>query len=98
MSKVFAKLTKKIFQSESGFYHCYAMTVAGGNKTHAVFRGNDSPKSLKTVEYILTGEWVVHPKYGKQFEIEEYERSGKRDMNAYAERKLVCQAKKAIGD
>jgi hypothetical protein len=96
MSVVIGKLTNKIFESRGGTYHVYSLRVHGGKNTVATFRGEDSPKPLKTVEYVLFGEWVTHKTYGKQLEISRFERSTTHSTEQNNQASILSGAIKAI--
>jgi len=96
MSIVFGKLIRKLYESSNGYYHIYTMRVHGGKRYTAIFRRKEAPKPFKTVEYMLQGEWAAHPDYGKQFEIEEFERSKVNDTSRINEAKDLVAAIKHI--
>lgn len=78
MAIQFAKLVQKTFSHENGTFHLYRMRCTGGEWASAVYIGEDPPPARKTVEYQLTGEWVNHPKHGRQFNIQRYQRAIKK--------------------
>lgn len=79
MTIQFGKLLSKTFESEDKKYHVFKLRCHGGHYTTAIYRGIDAPTALKTVEYELHGGWTTHPKYGKQFRIDQYRRAVKPD-------------------
>jgi len=73
MAIVFGRLTHELFSDNK--YHVYSLRIFGGDRSIAVYTGDNPPKVRKTVEYQLHGDWIKHPKYGKQIVIEKYSRS-----------------------
>lgn len=96
MSVQFAKLTKETFTSDNGEFHIYAMRCHGGEMAKAVYVGEDAPKPLKTAEYQLTGDWVNHPRFGRQFEIRKYERVKKAVVEEVLDRRALADSRKRL--
>ncbi len=95
MPIVIGKLPQKIFESQAGDYHVYKLKIHGGDQSQAIFKGFHPPKPMKTIEYIIFGEWVKHEKYGKQFVIRKTERSKIPNQEQQQESKMIVQALKA---
>lgn len=95
MAIQFGRLTHQIFRSYNGEYNVYRLFCHGGHVTTAVFEGLGAPPALKSVTYELTGRWVTHPRYGRQFQIHTYLR---QDQNAEEREQiqLVIEARKHI--
>lgn len=66
-----AKIKKVIFEKDG--YYVYAGHC--GHSLTLIYRGDSPPKPLKTVDYHLTGEYII-TKYGKSFKIETFKRAG----------------------
>lgn len=91
----FGKLRRKNHQSKDGNFHVYWLRCHGGDCFNAIYRGDNPPKALKSVEYKLIGEWERHPLFGKQFVIERYERAALQSPNPEAG--LVSKLSRQIG-
>lgn len=97
---VYGRVTHYIFQSEDKSYYILAITKHGGGKMVATYAGTEPPKPLKTVEYEFRGELYNHPKYGKQFKIESFERSKVKNQMSESRslRGISIDAKKHLND
>lgn len=89
------KLKKKIFTSDDGRYHIYQLRCHGGEWMGAVYKGDNPPKALKTVNYQLTGYWENHPRHGKTFIIENAVRA--KPQSSDGEKRVLVSALKRLG-
>lgn len=89
------KLLKKFFSSDDNAFHAFSLKCHGGQYTTAVYIGTNPPKPLKSVNYLLKGEWITHPKHGKQFKIISYERE---QLVNNQETKIVVNSIKRLGE
>ena len=94
MAIVIGKLVRKVFENDN--YHIYQLRVHGGHRCKARYQGDSPPKALKTVEYVLFGNWDKHPKYGKQFEIQRVERSTVQNQREQTQTRMLTDAKRAL--
>lgn len=63
-----ARLSEIIFYNETNFY-----TIAVFESLDEQFVATGSfPNPKAGREYVLTGEWIIHPKYGEQFSVSSY--------------------------
>lgn len=62
------KLEKVIFKDDANNYFVYQF-AKGGKKEVCVYKGDNPPPARKTVQVQLHGQYVKHPKHGKQFAI-----------------------------
>lgn len=85
---VFGKVTHSIFDSEDGTFHIFNIRRHGGQPLVAVYRGENPPKAMKTIEYEFHGEEVKHPKYGTQLEVHSYCRSHAKGESKVGNRRL----------
>lgn len=90
-------LTRKIFKNEDGTYCIYVCKLSRSNEVTVIYRGNNPPKTYKTVQYVMKCQIVNHPKYGKNYKIIEYERYRRRPAEHIEQAKLIADAKKTIG-
>lgn len=72
---VYGKVTHDIFHAPDGSFHIVCIRRHGGDQMVGTYYGEEPPTPRKTIEYEFRGEETVHPKYGKQFAIENYQRS-----------------------
>jgi len=77
MTLQIGKLIRKTYETDNGEFHLYVLYCPGGKFETATYRGTDAPPPRKTVEYQLSGEWITHPRFGRQFEIHSYQKTGK---------------------
>ncbi len=77
MTLQIGKLIRKTFATDDGEFHLYTLYCPGGKFATATYRGTDAPPPRKTVEYQLSGEWITHPRFGRQFQIHAYQKTGK---------------------
>lgn len=96
MAVVLGKLYRKVFENPASGFHVYGLRIHGGKHVSAVYQGSEPPKALKTVEYVLCGEWEKHSRYGKQFMIRSVERSQVANQAALAQLQQQTQARKAL--
>jgi len=94
MALQIGKLIRKTFESPDGLFHLYTLYCPGGHFETAVYRGDDAPPPRKTVEYQLSGEWITHPRYGKEFEISRWQKTGRPDHRG--ESKVMLRVMKKL--
>lgn len=73
------KIEKLIFNKDD--YYIYSAWT--GEEITVVYRGDNPPKPLKTVDYKLVGDYSYHPKHGNRFVLSEYEKVGKINVVDY---------------
>ena len=96
MSLQYGKLVKKIYTSDNGHFHVFALRLHGGDYGVAIFRGDNPPKPLRTVTYCLQGKWTTHARYGQLFQIDSYTRD-KTAPSRNPEAAVLVDALKHVG-
>ncbi len=97
MAVILGKLKTKIFENDDHDYHIYSLRVHGGSWETAIYNGDNEPKTLKTIEYALFGEWKSHYKYGTQFHIDRFERAETASQSDINEINLRHKASRHLG-
>ena len=90
MEVIHGKLTKKILDGE--YESVYWLIIRRGEECRAVYYGSTPPQAYKTVEYVLSGQFVDHPIFGLQFLFENWH----RPPGKAAEMKIVESARRAL--
>lgn len=67
------KITKQIYNKDN--YYIFAAWC--GEHITLIYKGDEPPKPLKTVEYQVMGDYQLNKKYGKQLTVREYKKVGK---------------------
>ena len=73
------KITKPIFNKDD----YYIFSAWTGEDLTIIYRGDNPPKPLKTVDYKMIGDYSYNKKYGKQLTLREYEKVGKIKIADY---------------
>ena len=98
MAIQFGKLIDKRFTSDNGEFHVYRLRCHGGEHCMAVYRGESAPPARKTVELELSGEWVKHPEYGRQFEFSDWKKSNVRSLVEQGHARQLHGALRNVGE
>jgi len=98
MTIVIGKLNRLIYESNDKNYHVYNLKAGSCKNCSAVFYGPKYPDVLKSVEYVLHGEFYKNKQFGRQFNITKFRRFEAVKGFDVAENLTLNKAVKMLGD
>lgn len=70
---MFGKFQRRIFINSDGTFGIYSFRIHGGNNITVKCTG-DQPEVLKSVEFKIVGSAYTDKKYGRQIDVEKFDR------------------------
>lgn len=70
MQEIIATIFRIVYQTEDGYTVMHA-SIQGRLGSHTIV--GTLPEIRQDATYKFSGEWVIHPKYGEQFKVSDYE-------------------------
>ncbi|MCY9873850.1 hypothetical protein [Vibrio barjaei] len=78
------KVTNQIFQTTGGHFTVLEGKAEDNKSFLLAYKGLNPPIPLRSIEYVLRGEFAKHPRYGKIFHVKGFERVAKKPEPLFA--------------